>query len=209
MSTLIKSLFVVLFLLLTGSVNAQNKYCTSLQDFKTNNWITISDSINLKSFHENRLAFQIKADNKELRNVLRKSSFVLFYSDSLYLNLNNLKCFGECYVRTWRLSDNSLIFARPDIAPTNGVFVGVNGMTIPVSAKAFKSKSKMKNLVCYIYSESSTGDTPQLTRVTEDVMKELLCNHNEFLSKYESYEHKRRDDADVVIATLIEAGLIQ
>lgn len=199
----------MLLLLLTDSMNAQNRYCTSLKDFKADNWIPISDSINLKSLHENRLAYQLKADNKELRKTLRKSSFALFYSDSLYLNLNNLSYFGECYVRAWRLGDGSLVFARPDIAPTNGMWVGVNGMAVPVSAKAFKSKSKMKNLVCYIYSENITGDAPQLTRVTEDMMKELLNNRDQFVSKYERYEQKRRDDADVVIAMLLEAGLIR
>lgn len=209
MNSLIKSLSVVLLLLLTNSVNAQNKYCTSLQDFKANNWITISDNISLKSINENRLAYQLKADNKELRKTLRKSSFVLFFSDSLYLNLNHLKYFGDCYVRTWRLGDNSLVFARPDIAPTNGVWIGVNGMAVPISANTFKSKSKMKNLVCYIYSESNTGDEPELTRVTEDIMRELLSNRDVLLSKYESYEQKRRDDADIVVATLLEAGLIQ
>ncbi len=196
-----------LFLLIAVHINAQDRYCLSYDDFVSGQWVDISDSINLKSVSENRLAYTLKSDNKELRKVLKKSAFALYYSDSLYMNLKELKYFGDFFVRAWKLRDGRLLFARPDIAPSGGLFVGYNGMSIPLSTKAFKSKSKMKNLVCYILAKTDGALT--FERVTEETVLDLLKNNNSFLERYQTYEPKRRDDADVVTEVLLAAGVVE
>ena len=139
--------------------------------------------------------------------MLNKSTFALYYSDSLYVNLKELKYFGDLFVRAWRLNDDRLLFARPDIAPSGGLFVGYNGMTIPLSTKAFKSKSKMKNLVCYILAKAD--GTLTFERVTEETVLDLLKGDNSIMERYLTYEPKRRDDADVVTEVLLAAGVVE
>ena len=209
MSFLMKSklYIVLLFLLFAVHTNAQNRYCLTYDDFVSGQWVDVSDSISLKSIHENRLAYLLKSDNKELRKMLNKSTFALYYSDSLYVNLKELKYFGDLFVRAWRLNDDRLLFARPDIAPSGGLFVGYNGMTIPLSTKAFKSKSKMKNLVCYILAKAD--GTLTFERVTEETVLDLLKGDNSIMERYLTYEPKRRDDADVVTEVLLAAGVIE
>lgn len=202
-----KLYIVLLFLLFAVHTNAQNRYCLTYDDFVSGQWVDVSDSISLKSIHENRLAYLLKSDNKELRKMLNKSTFALYYSDSLYVNLKELKYFGDLFVRAWRLNDDRLLFARPDIAPSGGLFVGYNGMTIPLSTKAFKSKSKMKNLVCYILAKAD--GTLTFERVTEETVLDLLKGDNSIMERYLTYEPKRRDDADVVTEVLLAAGVIE
>lgn len=203
----LKLYIVSLFLLFAVHINAQNRYCLTYDDFVSGHWVDFSDSISLKSIHENRLAYLLKSDNKELRKMLNKSTFALYYSDSLYVNLKELKYFGDLFVRAWRLNDDRLLFARPDIAPSGGLFVGYNGMTIPLSTKAFKSKSKMKNLVCYILAKAD--GTLTFERVTEETVLDLLKGDNSIMERYLTYEPKRRDDADVVTEVLLAAGVIE
>ena len=201
-------LYIVLqFLLIAVHINAQSRYCLTYDDFVSDQWADVGDSISLKSINENRLAYLLKSDNKELRKILSKSSFCLYYSDSLYVNLKELKCFGDLFVRAWKLKDGRLLFARPDIAPSGGLFVGYNGMNIPLSLNAFKSKSKMKNLVCYILAK--TDGTLTLERVTEKTVLGLLKDNNSILEHYLTFEQKRRDDADVVTEMLLAAGAIE
>lgn len=202
-----KLYIVLLFLLFAVHTNAQNRYCLTYDDFVSGQWVDVSDSISLKSIHENRLAYLLKSDNKELRKMLSKSAFGLYYSDSLYVNLKELKCFGDLFVRAWKLKDGRILFARPDIAPSGGLFVGYNGMNIPLSTNAFKSKSKMKNLVCYILAKAD--GTLTFERVTEETVLELLKDDNSILERYLTYEPKRRDDADVVTEVLLAAGVIE
>jgi len=202
-----KLYIVLLFLLFAVHTNAQNRYCLTYDDFVSGQWVDVSDSISLKSIHENRLAYLLKSDNKELRKMLSKSAFGLYYSDSLYVNLKELKCFGDLFVRAWKLKDGRILFARPDIAPSGGLFVGYNGMNIPLSTNAFKSKSKMKNLVCYILAKAD--GTLTFERVTEETVLELLKDDNSILERYLTYEPKRRDDADVVTEVLHAAGVIE
>ena len=209
MSFLIKlKLYVALsFLFIAVHISAQNRYCLTYDDFVSGQWVDVSDSISLKSIHENRLAYMLKSDNKELRKMLSKSAFGLYYSDSLYVNLKELKYFGDLFVRAWRLNDDRLLFARTDIAPSGGLIVGYNGMTIPLSTKAFKSKSKMKNLVCYILAKAD--GTLTFERVTEETVLDLLKGDNSIMERYLTYEPKRRDDADVVTEVLLAAGVVE
>ncbi len=203
----LKLYIVLVFLLIAVHINAQNRYCLSYDDFASGQWIDVSDSISLKSIRENRLAYLLKSDNKELRKMLSKSAFGLYYSDSLYVNLKELKCFGDLFVRAWKMKDGRILFARPDIAPSGGFFIGYNGMNIPLSINAFKSKSKMKNLVCYVLAK--TDGTLTLERMTEENVLDLLKENDSILERYRTFEQSRRDDADVVIEVLLAAGVIE
>ena len=198
---------VSLFLFISLHVSAQNRYCLTYDDFVFGKWVDFNDSINLKSIHENRLAYTLKSDNKELRKMLSKSSFAMYYSDSLYINLKELKFFGDLFVRAWKLKDSRIMFARPDIVPSGGVFVGNNGINIPMSSKVFKSKSKMKNLVCYILNKND--DQLKFERVTEEAVLDLIKDDNKTLEYYRTFDSKRRDNADVVTEVLLEAGVIE
>lgn len=203
----LKLYFILVFLLIAVHMNAQNRYCLSYDDFVSGQWVGISDSISLKSIHENRLAYLLKSDNKELRKMLSKSTFGLYYSDSLYVNLKEMKCFGELFVRAWKMKDGRILFARPDIVPSGGFFIGLNGMNVPLSTKAFKSKSKMKNLVCYVIDK--TDGTLTLERMTEENVLDLLKDNERILERYRTFEHGRRDDADVVTEVLLDAGVVE
>ena len=198
---------ISLFLFIALPVSAQNRYCLTYDDFVSGQWVDLSDIIDLKSIHENRLAYTLKSDNKKLRKMLSKSSFALYYSDSLYINLKELKYFGDLFVRAWKLKDCRILFARPDIVPSKGVFVGYNGINIPLSSRAFKSKSKMKNLVCYILDKND-GQL-KFERVTEEVVLDLIKDDNGTLEHYRTIESERRDDADVVTEVLLDAGVIE
>lgn len=203
----LKLYIVSLFLLFAVHINAQNRYCLSFDDFISGQWVDVSDSISLKSIHENRLAYLLKSDNKELRKMLSKSAFGLYYSDSLYVNLKELRYFGDLFVRAWKMKDGRILFARPDIAPSGSIFIGYNGMNVPLSTKAFKSKSKMKNLVCYILAK--TDGTLTLERMTEENVLDLLKDNDSILERYRTFEQSRRDDADVVTEVLLAAGVIE
>ncbi len=80
-------------------------------------------------------------------------------------------------------------------------------MNVPLSTKAFKSKSKMKNLVCYILAKTDGKLT--LERMTEENVLDLLKNNDSILERYRTFEQSRRDDADVVTEVLLAAGVIE
>ena len=187
---------------------AQTRYCASWQDFLSDQWQEVKGRVELKpSSKQDRLALEVSASDKKTASLLRKSASVVEYVDSLYLNLRPFNTFGDVYVRAWRLGDK-VLFARQDIAPSR--FSIANGDSgIPFTKKSFGSLSKLENLVCYLAAWDPQREELRIARVTSEVVAQLLANHSQQLAQYQQLDRKRQEAADVVIATLLQAGVIR
>ncbi|MBQ8152128.1 MAG: hypothetical protein IJ069_00410 [Prevotella sp.] len=186
---------------------AQTKYCTSWQDFLDSQWKETEGRVELKSSSkEDALAMEVKAEKKKTSYLIRKTACVVEYEDSLYLNLRPFNTFGDVYVRAWRLGDK-LLFARQDVAPS-GFSVTFGGNVSPLSRKSFRTLSRLENLVCYLAAWDPQREELRMARVTESVVQQLLTNHPDQLSRYQSVERKKRENADVIISLLRAAGVI-
>jgi hypothetical protein len=129
------------------------------------------------------------------------------YEDSLYLNLRRFNTFGDVYVQAWRLGPDKLLFARQDVAPT-GFSVTFGGNVSPLSSKSFRTLSHLENLVCYLAVWDPNREELRMARVTEAVVQQLLTNHPDQLSHYQSLSRKQKESADVIITLLHAAGII-
>ncbi len=206
----IKNWTILLLSFLALTVEAQNQWCASYGDFLAGQWQMIDGEFSFSSVKNRGLLFILHSDNKEIRKNLKKHSFLLTYSDSLYLNLRPLEVFGnDGFVRVWAFEDGRLLFARPDVAPSTFFSIGYGGSSIPLSPKMFKSKSKLENLVCYVLSPREGHDDPAISKIRESDMEVLLKDYPDLVSKYNEYPRKRREAADVVLSLLLEAGLIK
>ena len=187
---------------------AQTRYCASWQDFLSDQWQEVKGRVELKpSSKQDRLALEVSASDKKTASLLRKSASVVEYVDSLYLNLRPFNTFGDVYVRAWRLGDK-VLFARQDIAPSR--FSIANGDSgIPFTKKSFGSLSKLENLVCYLAAWDPQREELRIARVTSEVVVQLLANHSQQLAQYQQLDRKRQEAADVVITTLLQAGVIR
>lgn len=187
---------------------AQTKYCANWQDFLADQWQEVKGGVELKSSSkQDRLALEVSASDKKTRSLLRKNASVVVYEDSLYLNLRPFNTFGDVYVRAWKLGDK-VLFARQDIAPSR--FSIANGDSgIPFSKKSFSSLSHLENLVCYLAAWDPQREELRMVRVTSEVVAQLLANHSQQLAQYQQLDRKRQEAADVVIATLQQAGVIR
>lgn len=200
------------------TLSAQDKYCTSYNDYLADNWQAVNGTITLRSEKDNRLGYTVQSEDKRLRKTLRKTAFCLRHHGDLYVNLRNSKCFDEVFVNAYELPSGQLLFARPDVTRTpGGIYVGSGNQTAPLSIRGFKSKSKLENLVCYIIQGNERKgergsererESINFFKVTENVMKQLLLGHEDLWNEYQQLDPKRRDDADVVIDFLQRAGKI-
>ena len=133
----------------------------------------------------------VKTADKELAYTLRHS-FVMEYQDSLYINLRSFNTFGDVYVRAWRVGSDRLLFARQQVPP-----------------RSFKSISRLENLLCYEAVWDARREELRLVSVTPDVVLRLLSGHEAAQQRYMELPKKRRTAADVVIQTLLDAGVIK
>ncbi len=187
---------------------AQTKYSTSWQDFLDGQWKEAEGRVALNpSSKEDALAMEVKAEKKRTAHLLRKAACVVVYEDSLYLNLRPFNTFGDVYVRAWRIGDK-LLFARQDVAPS-GFSVTFGGNVSPLSKNSFRTLSSLENLVCYLAAWDPQREELRMARVTETVVQQLLANHPDQLSRYQSLARKQKENADVIISILQTAGLIR
>ncbi len=200
----------LLFLLVMFPVccMAQSKYCVTWQDFLDGQWREPEGRVELvPSSKEDALAMVVKAEKKKTAHILRRGACVMEYEDSLYLNLRRFNTFGDVYVQAWRLGPDKLLFARQDVAPT-GFSVTFGGNVSPLSSKSFRTLSHLENLVCYLAVWDPNREELRMARVTEAVVQQLLTNHPDQLSHYQSLSRKQKESADVIIALLHAAGIL-
>ena len=203
-----KYLLFFIFTVLHFSASAQTRYCATWQDFLDGQWQEVEGRIELQpASKDNRLAMEVKADQKKTASLLRKRACVLAYADSLYLNLRPFNTFGDVYVHAWRIGDK-LLFARQDIAPSRfSVANSDNG--IPFSKNMFGSLSRLENLVCYFAAWDPNREELRMIRVTSEIVQKLLTNHPQQLADYQAADRKHQEAADVVIGILQAAGIIR
>lgn len=188
---------------------AQSRYCASWQDFLADQWREAEGRVELTpSSREDALAMEVEAEQKKTAHILRKGAVVLQYGDSLYLNLCRFNTFGDVYVRAWQLGSDKLLFARQDVAPSR-FSVTYGGTNTPLNRNSFRTYSNLEYLVCYLAAWDPNREELRLARVTETIVRQLLTNHPDQLARYQSLERKQREQADIVIQLLRDAGVIK
>lgn len=237
---MLRMLMAVLLLACMAEVNAQGsksvvsvKYCMTYDDFMDNRWIPIDSLTEGRTsrfcqmeFKDNE--FKFKTGDKEADGILKKVAFAVLYDGHLYVNCRNLRCKDipldvSNYAQAYRYQDKKICVVAHWIN-AGAVLAGVVGDVVTVAAPLpvalpaavgseaiWWNMDKLNSYRCYLLESEANakGKTP-VTRITDEVMDEILANDASLLKSYHAVEKKKeRQSASVILPLLKAKGLIK
>ena len=161
--------------------------------------------------------FKFATGDKSTDKKLKKTTFVIEYGDTLYVNLRTLRHdnqrFGNGYAQGFSFDGDKIVFVsyRIDKDVTKhivyaGIFFGAVGGAI---VGAVEGKNVLKDRVCYLIDNGGDGKTIDIRIIDDRLMRELLIDdHRDAYLHYMSVsEKKERESAANVLPILLESGL--
>ncbi len=197
--------------------SAQEKYCTSYNDFKANNWVEIDTPLQSKARTQNQKFwnggndFQFTTGDKQMDKTLKNNALVVMMGDTMYVNCKNLeykkRLFGKGYAKACRFDGNKiLIVNNPPADVSIGIMFGLIGAAIAES-------NRLEKQMCYVlHSDPLPGKKRfPLVLIDDAFMEDLLNNYNapELLEKYNQAPKNKRNYANNVLPILEELKLIE
>ena len=209
-------MFSVMCLMALGT-SAQEKYCTSYNDFKANNWVEIDNPLQSKARTQNQKFwnggndFQFTTGDKQMDKTLKNNALVVMMGDTMFVNCKNLeykkRLFGKGYAKACRFDGNKiLIVNNPPADVSIGIMFGLIGAAIAES-------NRLEKQMCYVlHSDPLPGKKRfPLVLIDDTFMEDLLNNYNapELLEKYNQAPKNKRNYANNVLPILEELKLIE
>lgn len=203
--------------LMALGTSAQEKYCTSYNDFKANNWVEIDTPLQSKARTQNQKFwnggndFQFTTGDKQMDKTLKNNALVVMMGDTMYVNCKNLeykkRLFGKGYAKACRFDGNKiLIVNNPPADVSIGIMFGLIGAAIAES-------NRLEKQMCYVlHSDPLPGKKRfPLVLIDDAFMEDLLNNYNapELLEKYNQAPKNKRNYANNVLPILEELKLIE
>ena len=197
--------------------SAQEKYCTSYNDFKANNWVEIDNPLQSKARTQNQKFwnggndFQFTTGDKQMDKTLKNNALVVMMGDTMFVNCKNLeykkRLFGKGYAKACRFDGNKiLIVNNPPADVSIGIMFGLIGAAIAES-------NRLEKQMCYVlHSDPLPGKKRfPLVLIDDAFMEDLLNNYNapELLEKYNQAPKNKRNYANNVLPILEELKLIE
>lgn len=218
--------------LLTADAQIHPTYCMTYDDFIDNRWMPIDSLVEGRTKRICQLKFQddqyrLRTGDKEADAVLKKAALVVEYGGHLYVNCRNLRHKDvpldvNGYSQAYRFEDNKLLVV---VHWVNGLamFAGIAGdvatmvSPLPValptavaSTALWLNMDKLNSYRCYIIdSEANAKGKTAVTRITDEVMSELLADDPALLERYMAVgNNKSRQSASNILPFLMEKKLI-
>ena len=196
---------------------AQDKYCTSYNDYKENNWNTFEIPIQSKARTQNQKFwnggndFQFATGNKQIDKTLKNNALVVMVGDTMYVNCKYLEYngrrFGKGYAKACRFdNDKILIVNNPPADASMGFMFGLIGAAIAES-------NRLEKQMCYVvYRDPKEGKKLYPIRLIDNLFMETLLNEKnvpELLEKYNLAPKNKRNYASNVLPILEELKMIE
>ena len=219
---MIKTLFTLLLLAVGLPVMGQFRYCNSFEDYQAARWNDLPILYKIANSQKKQMwvggnDFKFATGDKSTDKKLKKTTFVIEYGDTLYVNLRTLRHdnqrFGNGYAQGFSFDGDKIVFVsyRIDKDVTKhivyaGIFFGAVGGAI---VGAVEGKNVLKDRVCYLIDNGGDGKTIDIRIIDDRLMRELLIDdHRDAYLHYMSVsEKKERESAANVLPILLEIGL--
>lgn len=199
--------FFISTVFLTINMMAQNKYVETYQKYVDGEWEQIAEEFTLKPTDKNNVDFILRSKEKETKKMLDEKAALVFYQDSLYVNLTGVSPSRRgWFVRGYPMDEYTILFTDFQITPP-AFYGGVNGVAIPVGTNVFKNPTKLKNRTCFIVAIEE--ENTDVYRVTHELMEEWLIPYPAILEEYKNLKKNRKEDADIILDCLSRAGIIK
>lgn len=225
---------LVLFCMMALMANAEvAKYCMSYSDFVAGNWKSVDEltagrskqAIQIKSKDH---CVYFKTGDKEADRLLKKEAFAVMYGKQLFVNCRNLRYKGagledSQYVQAVRYDKDKLCIMayRTDaLTALATVGTGVAGVLVDNTALSVGligssigfgvANESLSNLKCYLVDSSvDEKGRPDIKRINDEFMEELLADDSALLEKYKAIKSKsNRQSAANILPVLMEKGLV-
>lgn len=212
---LVRIILVLILCLLSSTVSAKVhiSYCMSHEDLKNDVWqTTVVDSIIVSQDNDDSVPiYEIFVGDKAEKKKFKKKVVAIQLKERILLNITQLTGKGAGvtrgagkYVRAYRLTENRILVSYYDIAKMSrtraissqfGLLGGLVGAAV---------EQAMDKKVCYI---TSLGEK-KLKRLKNEVLEELLSDHDDLIQSYKSSSRKDRNSDEAIIPLLKEANLL-
>ena len=211
----------VLFALLTVytlQVTAQGRCCMSYMDYQADKWVDLPTVKIWKNSPSKQLwkggfDYQFSTNDKAMDKRLSKEMFAIQYSDTLYINLRNLRCdkirFGKGLALGLPLVGNKILFMTRRVDKKARIRETTSYMFFGIMGSMISTQSHIENHACYILDSDGNGKRTDVLLVGDDVMRKLLAGKDELLERYFKEKNRmERESAKNILPLLREAGFL-
>ena len=211
----------ILFLLAVASLqaDAQNRYCKSYEDYKSDIWVDLP-SLNIKHNSYSKqlwggtFEYDISTGDRSTDKKLRKEALFIYQRDSMYVNLRNIRCdkirFGSGLAYGIPLIGKKILFISRRVSKKSFNKEMYSQILFGLVGNLNATASNIKNNACYILDTNPNGKYTDVMIVDDEVMKKLIVDDRELLNKYFMVENRNeRETPSNIIPLLKEKGLIE
>ena len=213
--------YVIFFILLAFSprIDAQSRYCINYEDYKSNNWIELP-SIDFKHYSDSKQLWSEKHEyhfttgDRKIDKRLRKEAFVIQKGDSMFVNLNHLRCekvlFGNGFAYGLPLIGKKILFISNRVDIKTASHQTYTYFTFGLMGALISKSSNIKTKACYILDTKPSGRHTDVLIIDDEVMRKLLAEDKELLDKYFMVtDQDERETPSNILPLLKEKGLIE
>lgn len=214
-----KQFFIFLFVVVSHQANAQNRYCYSYEDYKSDIWtelpsLDIKHNSYSKQLWGGKFEYDISTGDYSTDKKIRKEALLVYQGDSMYVNLRNIRCdkirFGNGLAYGIPLIGKKILFISRRVSKKSFNKEMYSQILFGLVGNLNTTASNIKDKACYILDTNPNGKYTDVLMVDDEMMKKLLVDDRELLNKYFMVKNQNeRETPSNIIPLLKEKGLIE